>query len=325
MNMVSIPVHTPTHPAFCRRFFISAVAVALAGNAGTARAQKGGDSPKGAPRVAIERRAAVASDASIRLFGAISSLRIIGWDRDSLVVTGTMPKGWVFDGGLASAPIGLSRGAKFYVDSRTEGFSSGAALEVRVPARARVWAKSGSADIEVTGVTGGLDLNIVGGSVTVSSAPHELNIESMDGGVRVLAGAAWLRVKTATGDIDIRGGSEDAGLSSVSGAIRVADGRYERGKFETVTGDIVYGGDVGFKGSVDLTTHSGRVELRLPPKPNVELDAATVTGTIENAVTSSRPIAGREGRGMELGFSSGTGDTRVVVRSFKGNVELKPR
>ncbi len=51
----------------------------------------------------------------------------------------------------------------------------------------------------------------------------------------------------------------------------------------------------------------------------------TVTGTIENAVTSSRPIAGREGRGMELGFSSGTGDTRVVVRSFKGNVELKPR
>jgi len=104
-----------------------------------------------------------------------------------------------------------------------------------------------------------------------------------------------------------------------------ADGRYERGKFETVTGDIVYGGDVGFKGSVDLTTHSGRVELRLPPKPNVELDAATGTGTIGNAVTSSRPIAGREGRGMELGFSSGTGDTRVVIRSFKGNVELKPR
>jgi hypothetical protein len=65
--------------------------------------------------------------------------------------------------------------------------------------------------------------------------------------------------------------------------------------------------------------------LRLPPKPNLELDAATVTGTIENGVTSSRPIAGREGRGMELGFSSGTGDTRVVVRSFKGNVVLKPR
>jgi DUF4097 and DUF4098 domain-containing protein YvlB len=294
-----------------------------------AGAQKTADpkatAPKTAPRVSVERRAAVASDASIRFFGAITSLKIIGWDRDSLVITGSMPKGWVFDGGVGSAPVGRARGAKFFVDSRTEGSVDGAALEVRVPNRARVWAKSGSADIEVSGVTGGLDLNIVGGSVVVSSTPRELSIESMDGNVRVLAGASWLRVKTATGDIDVRGGSEDAGLSSVSGRIALSGGRYERGKFETVTGDITYAGDIGYKGTIDLTTHSGRVELLLPPKPSVEVDAASVTGTIENAVTSSRPIAGREGRGMELGFSSGTGDMRIVVRSFKGNVELKPR
>jgi hypothetical protein len=131
-------------------------------------------------------------------------------------------------------------------------------------------------------------------------------------------GADWLRVKTATGAIEVRGGSDDAGLSTVSGAIRVSDGRYERGKFETVTGDITYRGDVGFKGSMDVTTHSGRVELQLPPRPDLELDAATVTGSIENSATSTRPITGREGRGMELGFSSGSGNTRVVVRSFNG-------
>jgi DUF4097 and DUF4098 domain-containing protein YvlB len=147
----------------------------------------------------------------------------------------------------------------------------------------------------------------------------------MDGDVYVMAGAEWLRVKTATGGIEVRGGSEDAGLSTVSGAIRVADGRYERGKFETVTGDITYRGDFGFRGSMDLTTHSGRIELQSPPRPDLELDAATVTGAIENAVTSSRPVTGREGRGMELGFSSGNGATRVVVRSFKGNIALKPR
>jgi len=276
-------------------------------------------------RIPVERRAAIAADASIRFGGAMSSLRIIGWDRDSLVITGSMPAGWRFDGGVGGPAGGLGRGAKFFFDAPGDAYPTGATLEVRVPARARVWAKSGSADIEVTGVTGGLDLNIVGGSVTVSSSPRELNIESMDGTVRVTAGAAWLRVKTATGDIDVRGGSEDAGLSTVSGTIRVGDGRYERGKFETVTGDVVYNGDVGYKGSLDMTTHSGRIELRLPSKLDLDLDAATVTGTIENAVTSRRPIAGREGRGMELGFSSGNGDTRVVVRSFKGNVVLKPR
>ena len=285
-------------------------------------AQKGTDT-KGSARVAVDRRAAIAPDASIRISGAISSLRIIGWDRDSLVIGGTMPVGWRFDGGVAAGNLG--RGAKFFIEAPSDVYPTGATLELRVPARARIWAKSGSGDIEVSGVTGGLDLNIVGGSITVSSTPRELNIESMDGAVRVTGGAAWLRVKTASGDVEVRGGSEDVGISTVSGNVRVGEGRYERGKFETVTGDVVYQGDLGYRGSVDLTTHSGRIELRLPPRPDLELDAATVTGTIENAVTSSRPITGREGRGMELGFSSGTGDTRMIVRSFKGVIALKPR
>jgi hypothetical protein len=276
-------------------------------------------------RERVERRFAVASDASVRLFGAFAKLRVIGWNRDSLVITGTMARGWRLEGNAASNAFGPPRGAKFFIDAPTETDAPGAALEIRVPARARVWAKSGSADIEVTGVTGGLDLNIVGGSITISSTPRELNIESMDGNVKVLAGAPWMRVKTATGEIDVRGGGEDVGLSSVGGTVRVSGGRYERGKFETVTGDIVYEADIGFKGSIDLTTHSGRVELRVPPRPDLELDATTVTGTIENSVTSRQPLVGREGRGMELAFSSGTGDTRVVVRSFKGNVVVRQR
>jgi len=286
--------------------------------------QKTPESKSATARQTIERRAPIAPDASIRIAGAITSLKIIGWDRDSLAITGSAPAGARFDGGIGSSFSGPSRGAKFYLETNNEQFGGGD-LVLRVPHGARVWAKSGSATIEVSGVTGGLDLNVVGGSVVISSRPRELNVESMDGDVRVMAGADWLRVKTATGAVEVRGGSEDAGLSTVSGAIRVFDGRYERGKFETVTGDITYRGDVGFKGSMDLTTHSGRVELQLPPRPDLEVDAATVTGSIENAVTSSRPITGREGRGMELGFSSGNGNTRVVVRSFKGNIALKPR
>ena len=298
----------------------SAVLLALSVVTVPVGAQKPSD-----PGHRVDRRFAVASDASIRLFGGFSRLRIIGWDRDSLVITGTMARGTRLEGNAMSNALGAPRGAKFFIDAPEGTDASGAMLEVRVPANARVWAKSGSADIEVTGVTGGLDLNIVGGSVTVNSTPRELNIESMDGNVKVLAGAGWLRVKTATGEIDVRGSAEDVGLSSVGGTIRLTGGRYERGKFETVTGDIACEGEIGFRGSLDLITHSGRVELRAPPRPDLELDATTVTGTIENTLTSRRPIAGREGRGMELAFSSGSGDTRVVVRSFKGNVVVRLR
>src|SRR5687767_7139252 len=149
--------------------------------AGPLAAQKTAD-----PRQRVERRFAVASDASIRLHGAFARLKIIGWDRDSLVITGTMARGWRLEGNAVSNTFGAPRGAKFFIDAPTDTDAPGAALEVRVPANARVWAKSGSADIEVSGVTGGLDLNIVGGSISVASTPRELTIESMDGNVKVL-------------------------------------------------------------------------------------------------------------------------------------------
>jgi DUF4097 and DUF4098 domain-containing protein YvlB len=196
---------------------------------------------------------------------------------------------------------------------------------LRVPTRARVWAKSGSADVEVTGLIGGLDLNIVGGSARIACSPAELQVESMDGAVTIEGNPAWLRVKTATGDIVLRGGSDDAGISTVSGSVRIGEGRFERAKLTSVTGPIVFAGDLARGATLDFDTHGGPIELRLPPRLDAEVDAATVTGTIENTLSARRPIAGREGRGMELGFSSGTGRARVVIRSFKGNIYLRAR
>jgi hypothetical protein len=143
--------------------------------------------------------------------------------------------------------------------------------------------------------------------------------------VTIEGSPAWLRAKTATGDIVVRGGSEDAGLSTVSGTMRIGEGRFERGKFTSVTGPIVFAGDLARGATLDFDTHGGPIELRLSPKLDADFDVATVTGTIENTLTARRPIAGREGRGMELGFTSGVGRARVLVRSFKGNIHLRAR
>jgi hypothetical protein len=272
----------------------------------------------------VVQRYAVTPTASIRIFGDVGSLRIVGWDRDSVVVSGTLPNGARMDASRAGAVSKPASGMKIYVEAARVP-APDAKLEMRVPARARVWAKSGSADVEVTGVTGGLDLNIVGGTVRVVCSPAELQVESMDGSVTIEGRPAWLRAKTATGDIVLRGGSDDAGLSTVSGAMRVGDGRFERAKLTSVTGPIVFAADLVRGGTIDVDTHSGPIELRMPPAPDAEFDMATVTGTIENTLTSRRPVAGREGRGMELGFSMGTGRGRVFVRSFKGNIYLRAR
>ena len=95
-----------------------------------------------------------------------------------------------------------------------------------------------------------------------------------------------------------------------------------RGRIETVTGSIVFEGHITHGGNVRFDSHSGAIELRLSPQTNTDIDIETVTGMIENLISARRPQVGREGRGMQLWTSSGTGGASIQVRSFKGNVKL---
>jgi hypothetical protein len=271
----------------------------------------------------VEIRRAVTPTASIRITGSFAELRIRGWNKDSVAISGTVPSDARFDGGFLPPNGGASPGAKFYLE--TPSGTPGGKLELHVPAGARVWAKSGSATIDADGVTGGLDLNIIGGSVHVGGKPHELTVESMDGGVTVDGSPTWVRLKTASGDIVLTGGSDDAGLTTVSGTIRVTAGTFERARIESVTGAVDFGGEMVRGGSLDIDTHSGAIDLRVPRQMSADYDIATVSGAIENGLTKRAAVPGREGRGQEIGFGTGTGGARVYIRSFKATIRLLPR
>lgn len=274
----------------------------------------------------IDHRRRVAPDASIRMTFIVSagSVRVVGWDRDSIAVTGTLGAGEEFGGGV----VQNGSGAKFFVQEPGEGKVTRKAtaplvLEVRVPARARLWLKAGGADIDVSGLTGGLDVNIVSGRIRVAGALRELNAEAMDGDIDVTGSAGWLRAKTAGGAITLRGRSDDAGLSSVSGTLRVSGGPFTRARFETVTGDVRFEAAVSRDGALTFDTHSGVVELRTPRDLAADLEVSTIAGQITNELNSARPILGRDMRSRELGTSVGGGGARITIRTFKGSVALR--
>lgn len=274
----------------------------------------------------VDIRRAATPNVSVRITGNFASLTISQWPHDSIALTGAVGSGTRVDGGPLNA-AGPVAGMKLYVEAPEGASIAGNRLELRVPREARVWAKAGSADITVNGVAGGLDLAIIGGSINVSGKPRELVVESMDGAVTFKGYAGFARIKTATGDITVtEGGGDDLSLSTVSGAIRVAPGERDllRGRFESVTGPISFAGAPDRGADLRFDTHSGAVDVRMPRPASLEMDAMSITGVIENAWSSSRPVAGREGRGMELGFSSGMGGARVSIRSFKGNVRIAP-
>ena len=267
----------------------------------------------------VDVRRAVTRDVYVRLNGAFSSLKVTGWQKDSLVMTGVLPKESRFEPAMGSGTAPVT-GLKFYIEGAANAAGSGS-LELFVPVGATVWAKSGSATIDVTGITGGLDLNIVGGSISVTGNPRELNIESMDGDVSVNGAPTWMRAKTATGDVTIRGSCTDLGITTVSGTITIREGSFERTRVESVTGNVTFGAGVTRAGTLLIDSHSGAIELQIG-KASLDIDATTITGSITNNVSTRRPTPGRDGRGEELTLSLGTGDARATLRSFKGNIKL---
>ena len=263
---------------------------------------------------------ATTPDVSVRLFASVGTVQVVGWDRDSVVVTGTVAAG--SDVALGSPSQVPTRGLKLFVESPTEQAVREGSLTMRVPRGARVWLKTGSADVTVSEVTGGLDVNVVGGSIAVHGSPRELRAESMDGAVTVDGTPSWMRVKTATGDITLKGG-EDVGASTISGTIDARGGQAERVKLESTTGAIRFALALTRGASVEMETHSGAIDVQLSRKMLPDVDAATVTGAIENTSSNVKPLAGREGRGMTLTAGGGQMGGRVVLRSFKGRIALR--
>lgn len=273
-------------------------------------------SPLFAQRQIAEHRP-LAADGAIRVYNLYGSVRVIGWAKDSVVVTGTTSLGERFFIGSGE------RSMKVGVEGDDQRTVRGSHLVLHVPERARVWVKTASAEIEVRDVRGGLDLSSVGASIRVSGAPRELSAESMDGDLTITGAPGWLRAKTASGAITFRGTSEDVALSSVSGPLVVAAGPVARGRFETVTGSIDFTGTFDPKGTITFETHSGAVALRIPGDVAAEFDITTINGTIDNGVSRVMPTNASDGRGRVLSFATRPGAAQVTVRSFKGPVTLR--
>lgn len=269
----------------------------------------------------IDRRVAVESRASIRVHNLVGSTRIVGWEHDSLVVTGTVPVG----GGRFDMGGGGS-GAKLYVELPAGGAEPAAThLEVRVPYGARVWVKSASADIEVVGGVRAVDLNSVGGTVLVraeAGAVEEMIAETMDGEIRVEGAGVWTRLKTASGPIRARGGN-DVGIETVSGSVRYGGTTFQRLRIESVTGAVWFDGTVPRGARVEMESHAGRIELALPDTVSAEVSLTNFDGRIESAFGPAGGAPDGERRGEPVEFVVREGSATITVRNFKGDIVLR--
>lgn len=290
---------------------VVATLAALAAAAGMAHAQQA--------TVPVSRGWPLDRDAQVKVFNPNGRIRVIGWARDSVAVSGTMTRGATFFGG------GSRRGVKMGIEGQGEG--AGGEITVHVPSAAVVWVRGAATDITVEGLTGGVDVGCVSGQVRISGDPRELTAEAMDGGLEIIGSPGTLRARTASGSLLWMGQAGDATLGSVSGRIQASRGPMGRVRIETISGDVTLDASLEPDADVVIESHSGSVELRLASRGGTLLtvDAARVTGLPGKPPV---PVPGGKRpppRTIELGGpSSGAGTAQVTVRSFKGELKLLP-
>ena len=250
----------------------------------------------------VDRSAQLDRDGEFRIWNMIGSVRVTGWDLDSVRVVARLDErafrrfGFGADG--AAGKIGID----------SDGRTGRADLLVYVPRGATIWVKTLSAPVVITALDGQIDVYSVSGDVHIETSARAIYAESMGGDIRVVGGAQSVRLRSGSGVLDFAGATLDLSLASVGGAVTARAAGLRRAVVETVGGDVRVAARLEADASVEIRTHDGDVELTLPRASDADVSLRSVSGAVSDA---------RDARGQ-----TGTGPA-VEVRTFSGGIVVR--
>ena len=130
-----------------------------------------------------------------------------------------------------------------------------------------------------------------------------------------------VRLKTGGGKVSVSKVTGDLSVSTVGGGVFLLEVEPTTARVETVSGDVVYDGRLNRRATLNVQTHSGNVELRLPRDTGAEFDLHSIDGFVMVGLNPKGPI-NKPIRGQPQFFGNAGGGAFVVVRSFKGDIRL---
>ncbi len=307
----------------------------------------------------IAESVATSAGGRVEIHNLAGSVRVIGWDRNEIRVSGTLGRGAER---LEVTPRGATTDIRVILPRNARNVR-GSELEIRIPVEKDVVVRTVSADVEVAGVAGEVsaqttsgDLEVAGrpgrvravstsgdvgvevsatsrvearstsGEVRIRGAVREsVDVESTSGDVDVASATPEVRAKSVSGGVTLRGVGGRVSASTVSGDTEVLDGRIQYGSFETVSGNLRLSGELQRGGAFNLQSHSGDIEILLPGGFDAEFEVTTFSGDIDNEFGPAAQRTGRYGPGRVLRFTAGSGGPLLTVRTFSGNVKLRRR
>jgi hypothetical protein len=188
------------------------------------------------------------------------------------------------------------------------------AVRVSTPPDAEVRIAAASAEVELTGHLGALEITSASGDVgiehgtqvQVRTASGDARIATVaghgsfgtaSGDIRITRGLDLLKLRTASGDVSVEHAGGATTIKTASGDVTVGAAAGEVLQAQTASGDISVGVPPGRRVWLDLHSVSGRMSSDLDeeapgagPTPDLTLNLESVSGRIRIGRTSPAPV-----------------------------------
>lgn len=308
------------HTAIRRSATVAALGVALLGiPAGDAAAQRD------ARGQSIDTTFAFApnGDVEIRMphIGAGSAdVSVTAWPRSEVRVVGETDRGELtIDASSRRLEIGTRSGG---VMARVDR------LTLQVPVGTRVRINSGSGDIAVRGVQGGVDVTSYNGDIELANVTERIRAKTYNGDLTLVDSRGHVEVSATNGDLELRGVSGEIDVKTLNGDIDLTGIVAKVVHAKTMSGTITYDGSIDADGEYTFSAFSGGVDLMIPRNTGATLTVSTFSGTIDSPdfpLTLRPGTQARESKGQSMTFTLGNGGARVSLESFSGEIRIRER
>lgn len=226
------------------------------------------------------------SPGSIRVRAKLKNPHLVEYSavqEDDLVTVEARP---LQSGGILSGPFGESTGAN---------------IEVVVPAAAHVDLATSNGPVELRGTEGGGKLQTANGRIKVENSKGDLD------------------AKSSNGAITVRGfqGALELGTTNSRVAIEDAHGRFDA---RTTNGSIKFQGSIEPGTSSRLATSNGSVKVSLDSGPSLKVVASTVNGRVRCGLPG---FSASVDTGRKLVGTAGKGEAELTLETSNGSIAIQ--
>jgi hypothetical protein len=185
-------------------------------------------------------------------------------------------------------------------------------IELSAPSGSSITARSGSADVGVTGVAAELDTATGSGGVRAQRCTGSAAVRTGSGDVQLGTVQGRLRVRTGSGRVDVTSveGTQSAGtVHTGSGDIRLGAVTHDLSA-RSGSGDLTV--TDAYAGGLELTTGSGQLRVGIHRGVHAELDVSSGSGRAHSDLPVGGPPA-EDNVTLRVRARTGSGDALVTA------------